>query len=107
MYKATVLYGQPDDPAAFDAYYHETHIPIAQKMQGLTGWTITKLDPEDDGTPAPYYLVAELYASSREALLAVFDSPEGHAATADVPNFATGGATFIFGEMETIIPVQA
>lgn len=107
MYKATVLYGQPADPAAFDAYYESTHIPIAQKMRGLTGWTIMKLEPNADGDPPPYYLIAELYAPTREHLLAILGSPEGRAAAADVDNFATGGATFLFGDVQTIIPVQA
>ena len=91
---------------AFDAYYELTHIPIAKKMHGLTGWTITKFEADADGTPPPYYLMAELYASSRADLLAVFDSPEGRASTADLPNFATGGVTFLFGEVQTIIPVR-
>lgn len=107
MYKATVLYGQPDDPAAFDAYYESTHIPIARKMRGLAGWTITKIDPDANGKPSPYYLIAELYAPTREALLAIFDSPEGRASSADIPNFATGGATFLFGEIQPVIEVQS
>ncbi|HEX3812408.1 MAG TPA: EthD family reductase [Mycobacteriales bacterium] len=106
MYKEIVLYGNPVDPAAFDEYYETIHIPIAKKMRGLTGWTISKLDPGADGAPPPYYLVAELYAPTREALLAVFASPEGQAAIADVPKFATGGATFLFGTVQTITPVQ-
>lgn len=107
MYKATVLYGQPDDPAEFDRYYESTHIPIAGQMRGLTGWTITKLEPNAEGEPPPYYLIAELYAPTREELLAVFDSPEGRASSADLANFATGGATFLFGDVQTVIPVQS
>lgn len=106
MYKATVLYGHPDDPAEFDEYYEKTHLPIARKMRGLTGWTISRLDPRPDGTPPPYHLIAELYAPTREALLAVFASPEGQASNADLANFATGGSTFLFGEVQTITPVQ-
>lgn len=106
MYKATVLYGQPDDPAAFDAYYESTHTPIVKKMPGLTGWTVSRFDPAASGAPSSYYLGAELYAPSREALLAALDSPEGHAAVEDIPNFASGGVTFLFGEVRTMIPVE-
>ncbi len=105
MYKATILYGHPKDPQHFDSYYDSVHIPIARKMRGLTGWTITKVDPGEG--PSPYYLIAELYAPSRDALLAIFDSPEGRASTADLENFATGGVTFLYGEVQTVIPVQA
>jgi hypothetical protein len=30
-------------------------------------------------------------------------SPEGQAAVADVPNYATGGVTFLYTEVEEII----
>jgi uncharacterized protein (TIGR02118 family) len=101
MYKATVLYGHPKDPAHFDSYYESVHIPIAREMRGLTGWTITKTDGD-----SPYYLIAELFAESREKLDAIFDSPEGRAASADLDNFATGGTTFLYGEVQTVIPVR-
>lgn len=102
MYHLCVLYGHPDDPQAFDAYYQNTHIPIARRMQGLTRWTISKLAPGSD-----YYLIADLYAESKEAMDAILASPEGQAASADVPNFATGGATFLFGEETVILPEGA
>ncbi|MGI8869987.1 MAG: EthD family reductase [Mycobacteriales bacterium] len=107
MYKCTVLYGHPDDADAFDRYYTQTHIPIARGMEGLTGWTITRLEPDADGNAPAHHLVAELCAESREALLAIFDSPEGRAASADVHNFATGGATYLFGPVDTILPTPA
>lgn len=105
MYKATVLYGHPDEPVNFDEYYETVHIGIASKMRGLTGWTISKFDPDGAGDRPPYYLMAELYAPTREALLAIFDSPEGRASSEDVKKFASGGATFLFGEVRTVIPV--
>src|SRR5215467_11928224 len=101
------LYGHPVDQAAFDAYVESTHIPLVKKVRGLTGWTISKFDPGLDGTSGPYYLVGELYAPSREAWLEILDSPEGKTASADLSNFATGGVTILFGEVQTMIPVQA
>ena len=44
MHRLTVLYGHPKDPATFDRYYFDVHIPIAKKMQGFTGWTIGKCE---------------------------------------------------------------
>jgi uncharacterized protein (TIGR02118 family) len=46
-----------------------------------------------DGSQPPYYLIAELSFASQEAMGAALASPEAQAATADVPNFATGGVT--------------
>ena len=105
MHKLTVLYGHPQDPAAFDRYYYEKHIPLAKKMQGLKGWTIGKCQPGADGEQAPYYMIIALYAESRAAIEAILASPEGQAAVNDVPNFATGGSTFLYDDEEVIIPV--
>ena len=47
MLKATVLYGHPTDPEAFEKYYAATHTPLALKINGMvkmeerlliTGW---------------------------------------------------------------------
>ena len=106
MYRLTVLYGHPEDPAAFDAYYQDVHLPLAQKMQGLTGWTIGRCEGIDDSTPAPYYMIVGLYAESREAMEAILASPEGQAAVADVPNFATGGATLFYDDEQVLRDVK-
>ena len=102
MLRLLVLYGHPHNPAAFDKYYRETHIPIAQRMQGLKKWTIGKVGGTPDGQPAPYYYVADLYLENRAALDALLASPEGQAAVADVPNYATGGVTFLLTEVEEV-----
>jgi uncharacterized protein (TIGR02118 family) len=104
MTRLTVLYGHPDDPAAFDQYYHGTHIPLARKIKGLKGWTIGKCHPVTPGEEPPYYLIVGLYADSRNAMDAILESPEGQAAVADLANFATGGAKFIYNDEEVLIP---
>jgi len=104
MTRLTVLYGHPTDPAAFDRYYHETHIPIARTMKGLKGWTIGKCESAAPGEQPPYYLIVSLYAESREAFEAILASPEGQATVADVANFATGGAKFIYDDEQVLIP---
>jgi uncharacterized protein (TIGR02118 family) len=82
MHVLTVCYGHPTDPAAFDAHYTSTHAPLAEKIPGMTSFTY-RHTASLDGTQPPYYLIAELS----------WRSPEAQAATADVPNFATGGVT--------------
>jgi uncharacterized protein (TIGR02118 family) len=103
MYRLTVLYGHPADPAAFDEYYWNVHIPIARKMRGLKGWTIGRAEGTAPGSEAPYYLVVGLYADTREELERILASPEGQAAVADVPNFATGGATFVYSREDDML----
>ena len=103
MIRLLVLYGHPADPAAFDKYYCDKHIPIARRMKGLKKWTIGKVQGTPDGQPAPYYYVADLVMESREDFERLLASPEGQAAVADVPNYATGGVTFLYTEVEEII----
>lgn len=106
MYRLTVLYGHPQDPSVFDRYYHEVHIPIARKMRGLRGWTIGKCEPATAGDQAPYYMIVGLFAETRADLEAILASPEGQATIADVPNFATGGFTFMFDEEVVLIQMS-
>jgi uncharacterized protein (TIGR02118 family) len=106
MTRLTVLYGHPTDPAEFDRYYHEVHIPLARKMQGLKGWTVGKCEAAAPGEQPPYYMIVGLYADSRADLEAILASPEGQATVADVGNFATGGATFFYDDEEVLVPYR-
>ena len=103
MTRLLVLYGHPEDPAAFDRYYSQIHVPLAKKMQGLKKWTIGRVQGTPDGEPSDYYYIADLYADSREQLEAIFATPEGKAAVEDVPEFASGGVTFIYTDVEDVI----
>lgn len=94
MHILTVLYGQPDDPAAFDSHYFGTHAGMVDKIEGVNGWTARKVDSLDGSTP-PYYLIAELTFDSLEQLQASMGSEAGQTAAADLPNFASGGATML------------
>ncbi|HND51774.1 MAG TPA: EthD family reductase [Pirellulaceae bacterium] len=105
MIRLLVLYGHPKDPEAFDRYYAEIHVPLAQRMRGLKKWTIGKVTGTPGDAPSPYYYIADLYADTREQLDAIIASPEGQAAVADVPNYATGGVTFLYTEVEDV-PVR-
>ena len=103
MIRLLILYGHPKDPAAFLKYYNEVHLPIASRMKGLKKWTIGQAVGTPDNGPTPCFYIAELFADSRAALEAVLESPEGRAAVADVPNFATGGVTFLYTEYQDVI----
>lgn len=103
MIRLLVLYGHPKDPASFDRYYEDAHIPIAKQMKGLKKWTVGKVLGTPDGNSPPFYYVADLYMESREEFEELLASPEGQAAVADVPNYATGGVQFLYTEVEDII----
>lgn len=100
MIKATVLYGHPKDPDAFEKYYKEIHLPIAAKMKDVTKVEATKFLSAPDGGMAAYYRMFEIYFSSPSEMEQTLGSPEGQAVVTDLPNFATGGVTVIIGQVE-------
>jgi uncharacterized protein (TIGR02118 family) len=93
-----VSYGQPEDPAAFDAYYQETHTPLALRQPGLLRLSFGRPRPLDPSQAVPY-LVASLDFESEDAMQETLDTPEGRAAGKDIRNFATGGVTFAHFEV--------
>ena len=66
MVKLVVMYGHPEDPAAFETYYSETHLPIAAKIKGLSRVEFTKFIGTPDGGKPSQYRMAELYFDSIE-----------------------------------------
>ena len=99
MIKLVVLYGHPDDPDAFEAYYESTHFPIADRMPHVRRAEMAKALPMPDGSPPPYPRIAEVPYDSLEDLAASDDSPAGEATRADLVNFATGGVTVFVSEV--------
>jgi uncharacterized protein (TIGR02118 family) len=98
MADLVVLYKTPKDPAAFDKYYFESHIPLAKKLPGLRKYKVTKGPVATPGGPSSLHLIATLSFDDMAAIGAAFGSPEGKATAADVPNFATGGVEMHFSE---------
>ena len=96
MAEVVVLYKTPKDPAAFDKYYAETHIPLAKKMPGLRKYQVSKGTVATPAGPSGVYLVAILTFDDMAAIQAAFSSAEGKATAADVPKFASGGADLMF-----------
>jgi uncharacterized protein (TIGR02118 family) len=96
MAKLIVFYRTPRDPAEFDRYYAQVHIPLAKKIPGLRRLEVTRVTGAPSGA-TELYLIAELYfdnAAAREAALA---SNEAKATEADLSKFAEGIVTVYFG----------
>lgn len=99
MIKMTVLYGHPGDPDAFDEYYEREHTPLRVKIPNVQRFESGRVGAIDGNEP-PYYRIAELWFESADQMGEALSSPEGEAATGDIPNFATGGATVFVSEVE-------
>lgn len=100
MVKVVVLYGPPTEPTAFEDYYASTHLPLAAKMPNVQRFEASRVVGTPDGGEAPYYRIAELWFDSQDALQATMASPEGQATVADIPKFATGGATVVIAAVD-------
>jgi len=101
MAQVLILYNTPAEPATFDRYYNEKHIPLARKIPGLRSYLISSSPVLALAGSAPY-LVVILNFDSMADLSAGLASPEGQAAAADVPNFASGGATLLIYDCKAV-----
>jgi uncharacterized protein (TIGR02118 family) len=100
MVKLTVLYGHPKDPAAFERYYAQTHLPLAAKMTGHTRLELSKVVGAPGGGQPAFYRMANVYFDSPAKMEATMGSPEGKAVADDLPKFATGGVTLFVSEVQ-------
>jgi uncharacterized protein (TIGR02118 family) len=101
MVKAVVLYGPPEDVGAFERYYADTHTALATAIPGLKRFEAAQGIGTPDGSDVPYQRIAELTFEDMDALRAgLLESEEGQAAVNDIPNFATGGVTVFFAEID-------
>jgi uncharacterized protein (TIGR02118 family) len=96
MAEVLVIYKTPKDPAAFDRYYAETHIPLAKKLPGLRKYQISQGPVASPAGASGVHLIATLSFDSMAALQTALGGPEGQAAAGDLPNFATGGVDLMF-----------
>ena len=97
--KVTVLYGTPQDPAAFESYYAQKHMPMVYAVKGIRT-ELAKLLPGPDGRPPPYYRITEIWFASPDDMKRITSTPEWKQITDDVPNFASGGATILVSSVE-------
>jgi len=102
MIKLVAMYGKPQDPAHFDRYYREVHVPLAKRIPGLKRFTIHRvLGSPQEGEP-PYYCLTEVYWDDLDTARKALASPDGRASYNDVPNYATSGVTFVFTDVQDI-----
>ncbi len=99
MVKLTVLFGHPEDPEAFEEYYANRHLPLAAKLPNVYRFESGRVRAVDGGE-APYHRIAEVWFESTDRMGEAMSSPEGEAASRDLANFATGGATFFVSEVK-------
>ena len=102
--KLVVLYPYPQDVDAFERAYTDEHVPMVNEntMKGITKFVATKVVGTADGSPPPFYRMAELYFPSLETLQACASSAGAQAAVAHAISISSGGTPlFLVAEEET------
>ncbi|MGH8581680.1 MAG: EthD family reductase [Gammaproteobacteria bacterium] len=103
--KLIVIYPRPTDVEAFERRYQEEHVPMAvERLVGKTRLVATKVLATPDGTPPPYYRIAEVHFPSPEALQACAQSEGGKSTLAHAVEISSGGApVFLVAEEQTFL----
>lgn len=91
--KLVVLYPYPADAEVFEQAYISEHVPLvsAESMPGITKFVGTKFIGTADGSPPPFYRMAELHFASLEALQAAASSEGAQKAVAHAVEISSGG----------------
>jgi uncharacterized protein (TIGR02118 family) len=98
MVRLVVLYKTPQDTAAFDKHYFETHIPLAKKIPGLRKYEVSHGPVINPMGKSDVHLVATLEFDDVTAIQQAFASPEGQAAGADAQSL--GSVEMVFFEVQ-------
>ena len=103
--KLLVIYPRPTDIEAFEKLYQDEHVPMAvDKLAGKTKFIATKVVATPDGTPPPFYRIAEVHFPSLEALQACAQSAGGKETVAHAIKISSGGAPiFLVAEEQTFM----
>jgi uncharacterized protein (TIGR02118 family) len=102
MAKLVALYKKPADPAAFDAYYFSTHLPLAKKIAGLRHYEVNAGAITTPQGESPYHLIATMSFDSLAAIQQAVASPEGQATAADLANFAHAGVELLIFDTKAV-----
>ena len=102
MAQVIALYKKPADAAAFDAYYHGTHVPLAKTIPGLRRYDISTGPVAGIAGDPGLHLVAMLTFDSMVAIGAALASPEGQATAADLGNFSQAGVDLLMFDTRTV-----
>lgn len=103
-----VLKGCYKQGVRFDeAYYVNTHLPLAGGIMGPHGITsveVVRVTAAADGSRPPYQVIFTAHFKSEEALRKALQDPRMPEALNDIQNFYDGMPDFLIGE---VLPFSA
>jgi len=99
MIKLVAMYKKRDDMSDFDKHYKDVHTPLVQQYPGLRKLEVTHITGAPIGE-SRFYLMAEMYFDSKDAMDTALASPEGKAVAKDLMSFAPDIVTVFFGKVQ-------
>ena len=99
MFRVTVQYQTPADPAAFEQRYRDEHVALVHALPGLQRFTLSHPEARTAGT-APY-MVAELWFADADAGKYVSRTPEMAATRKHATELGVPYESFM-GEVEEV-----
>ncbi|MBK8903737.1 MAG: EthD family reductase [Anaerolineaceae bacterium] len=76
MYKFVTIYRRVDDEAALEAFFSQTHLPLAEQLPGLVSREVSRISHKPGGE-SRFHLMFELYFHSRISFEAAMATPIG------------------------------
>jgi uncharacterized protein (TIGR02118 family) len=98
--KITISFSDPEDPEAFVRHYVDVHVPLVNALPGLRAFEWGRALTNFDGSPPDVFWVISMAFDDEAAMHAAFDSPEGRATMADMPNYPAGSMKSVVSEMQ-------
>lgn len=95
MARMVVIYKTPQDVAAFERHYFETHVPLAKKVPGIRKYEVSQGPIMTPAGASDFHFVSTLHFDDLAAIKRAFASPEGQACAADRRIFAPDPSQFL------------
>lgn len=78
MFKLVTIYRRVDDESKVDAFFSQTHLQLAEQLPGLVKTEVSRIAGKPQGE-SRFFLMYELYFSSKVACFAAMQSETGRA----------------------------
>ena len=105
MRKLIALYHHPENTDRFRKHVEQIHLPLVARFPGLRAMR-HGFGVGSSTEVSPYYAIVECEFDDEAAMNRALSSPEGAAAAADVPNYATAGVTILTVAIEPALACE-
>lgn len=76
MYKFVTIYRRVDDDQMLEAFFNQTHLPLAEQLPGLVRREVSRISHKPGGE-SRFHLMFELYFKSKLSFEAAMATPIG------------------------------